>query len=236
MLDRIAAIPGVLGVSMDAEIGGDLLGIVATVPDHVGPLLRDTLGLNNVSVTGKGVTVAVIDSGISPSLDFGGRIKAFYDFTRGGIATAPYDDNGHGTHVAGLIGGNGLLSLGLYRGVAPSVSFVGLKVLTGSGGGSTSNLIAAVEFATANKAKLGIDIINLSLGHPPYEPAALDPLVQAVQAASKAGILVVSSAGNNGINKSDRPPRLRRHLVARQRALVAHGRLGARRRHEAAQR
>src|SRR4030095_9013892 len=111
-----------------------------------GLLLRDTLGLGNVSQTGKGVTVAVIDSGISPSLDFSGRIKAFYDFTQGGIATAPYDDNGHGTHVAGLMGGNGLLSLGLYRGVAPNVSFVGLKVLTGSGGGSTSNLIAAVEF------------------------------------------------------------------------------------------
>ena len=59
-----------------------------------------------------------------------------------------------------------------------------------------------MEFATANKAALGIDIINLSLGHPPYEPAALDPLVQAVQKASKAGILVVSSAGNNGINKT----------------------------------
>src|SRR6185503_1622624 len=146
MLDRIAAIPGVLGVSMDAEIGGDLLGVVATVPITSGTLLRDTLGLNNVSVTGKGVTVALIDSGISPSLDFSGRIKAFYDFTRGGIATAPYDDNGHGTHVAGLIGGTGLLSLGQYRGVAPNVSFVGLKVLTGAGGGSTSNLIAAVEF------------------------------------------------------------------------------------------
>jgi serine protease AprX len=172
------------------------------VPNTSGTLLRDTLGLNNVGVTGRGVTVALIDSGISPVLDLGGRIKAFYDFTRGGIATAPYDDNGHGTHVAGLIGGSGLTSLGLYRGVAPNVSFVGLKVLTAAGGGSTSNLIAAIEFATANKKALGIDVINLSLGHPPYEPAALDPLVQAVQGASRAGILVVSSAGNNGIKNS----------------------------------
>ena len=134
MLERIAAIPGVLGVSVDAEISSDLLeGLSAAVPNTTGTLLRDTLGLNNVSVTGKGVTVALIDSGIAPVLDLGGRIKAFYDFTRGGIATAPYDDNGHGTHVAGLIGGNGLTSLGLYRGVAPNVSFVGLKVLTASG-------------------------------------------------------------------------------------------------------
>ena len=112
LLDRIAAIRGVLGVSLDAEIGGDLLGIVATVPATTGTLLRDTLGVNNVGVTGKGVTVAVIDSGIAPVLDFGGRIKAFYDFTRGGIATTPYDDNGHGTHVAGLIGGSGASSGG----------------------------------------------------------------------------------------------------------------------------
>src|SRR5688500_7609019 len=203
MLERIGDIPGVLGVSIDAEINSDLLGVLPVpVPNTTGTLLRDTLGLGNANQTGQGVTVAVIDSGIAPLLDFGGRIKAFYDFTRDGIATAPYDDNGHGTHVAGLIGGSGLTSLGVYRGVAPNVSLIGLKVLTASGGGSTSNLIAAVEFATANKKALGIDIINMSLGHPPYEPAALDPLVQAVQAASKAGILVVSSAGNNGINKA----------------------------------
>ena len=174
--------------------------IVTTVPNTSGSLLRDTLGLANVDVDGKGVTVAVIDSGIAPSPISAGRIKAFYDFTRGGIATAPYDDNGHGTHVAGLIGGSGALSTGLYRGVAPNVSFVGLKVLNANGGGKTSDVIAALEFATANKAALGIDIINISLGHPPYEPAAHDPLVQAVQKASPAGILVVSSAGNNGIN------------------------------------
>src|SRR5687768_85997 len=59
MLQRISEIPGVFGVSMDAQIGGDLLGIVATVPTTTGLLLRDTLGLNNVGVTGKGVTVAV---------------------------------------------------------------------------------------------------------------------------------------------------------------------------------
>jgi serine protease AprX len=204
MLERIAAIPGVLGLSFDAEIGADLLGTVTTVPNTSGTLLRDTLGLNAVDVTGRGVTVALLDSGIAPMADFGYRIKAFYDFTRGGIATAPYDDHGHGTHVAGLIGGSGLSSFGVYRGVAPGVSFVGLKVLNAAGGGRTSDLIAAVEFATSHKAALGIDVINLSLGHPPYESAALDPLVQAVQHATQAGILVVSSAGNNGINKATR--------------------------------
>ena len=104
--------------------------------------------------------------------------------------------------MAGLIGGSGLLVRAPIVASLPACRLVGLKVLTANGGGSTSDLIAAIEFATANKAALGIDIINLSLGHPPYEPAALDPLVQAVQKASAAGILVVSSAGNNGVNKA----------------------------------
>ena len=92
------------------------------------------------------------------------------------------------------------MSGGQFRGVAPDVTFVGLKVLNGTGGGYTSDVIAALEFATINRASLGIDIINLSLGHPPFESASTDPLVQAVEAAVRAGIVVVASAGNNGRN------------------------------------
>ena len=173
MLERIAAIAGVLGVSIDADIRGEqLTTTTTTVPKTSGWLLRDTLGLGGVGVAGRGVTVAVIDSGIAPHADLASSIKAFYDFTRGGIATPPYDDYGHGTHVAGLIGGDGASSWGYYRGIAPAVSLIGMKVLRGDGSGSTSDLIAALEFATANKAALGIDIINLSLGHPIYEPAS----------------------------------------------------------------
>jgi subtilisin family serine protease len=99
--------------------------------------LRDTLGLPHTrtrdGVSGRGVGVAIIDSGLQPSDDFGTRISAFYDFTRGGIATAPFDDYGHGTHVAGLIGSSGRLSGGEFQGVAPDVHFVGLKVLMAKG-------------------------------------------------------------------------------------------------------
>ena len=77
---------------------------------------------------------------------------------------------------------------------------MGLKVLNGTGGGYTSDVIDAIEFATINRVSLGIDIINLSLGHPPFESASTDPLVQAVEAAVRAGIVVVASAGNNGRN------------------------------------
>src|SRR5258705_6874330 len=84
----------------------------------------------------------------------------------------------------------------MFRGYALSAHLIGLPVLYDNGMGSTSDVIAALEFATANREALGIDVINLSLGHPPYAPAASDPLVQAVEAASRAGIVVVVAAGN----------------------------------------
>jgi serine protease AprX len=162
--------------------------------------IRGTLNLVGVTHSaGYGIGVAVIDSGISPSRDFSGRITAFYDFVNGTVqSTQPLDEYGHGTHVAGLIGGDGSLSYKQYMGVAPKVRFIGMRVLDRRGAGFTSNVIAALELAVAQKNTLGIDLINLSLGHPIYEPVATDPLVRAVEAAVRAGIVVVASAGNYG--------------------------------------
>jgi serine protease AprX len=154
---------------------------------------------NSTTLTGNGVTVAVIDSGL---LEDGGgttRIKTTRDFTLGALNPAhiaPADVYGHGTHVAGLIGGNKTE----VEGVAPGVKFVSLRVLNSVGAGSTSHVINAIQWAIANKTAQGIDVLNLSLGHPVYEPAATDPLVQAVEAAARAGITVVVSAGNIGKN------------------------------------
>src|SRR6185436_6673217 len=86
-------------------------------------------------------------------------------------------------------------------GVAPGARLVGLKVLDSHGRGSTSDVLRAIEFAIANKALLRLNILNLSLGHPIYESAASDPLVQAVEHAVREGFVVVVSAGNFGINK-----------------------------------
>jgi serine protease AprX len=133
------------------------------------------------------VGVAVIDSGLEAGPEFGDRIAGFYDFTQDGRAASPSDDYGHGTHVAGLIAGSGDLSSGkVYRGVAPKARLVALKVLDQNGAGNTSDVISAIEFVTENKDRLGVDVINLSLGHPIYEPSATDPLVQAVEAAVRA--------------------------------------------------
>jgi serine protease AprX len=151
---------------------------------------------------GDSIGVAIIDSGISPSADFAGRITAFYDFTQGGIATTPVDPYGHGTHVAGIIGSSGESSShGEYRGVASTARLIGLRVLDENGAGQTSHVIQAIELAIAQRDALGIDVINLSLGHPIYEPAASDPLVRAVERAVDAGIIVVTSAGNYGYNR-----------------------------------
>ena len=148
-------------------------------------------------VTGKGVTVAIIDSGVQPSVDLpASRIRAFVDFV--GRKTTAYDDYGHGTHVAGIIAGNGYGSYGRYTGVAPAVSIVALKVLDGRGAGSTSNVLAALDWVLANYKLYNIRVVNLSLGHPVYAPIAQDPLVQAVEGLSKRGIVVVAAAGNFG--------------------------------------
>jgi serine protease AprX len=140
------------------------------------------------------IGIAIIDSGIQSGVDFDSRITAFYDFTYGDIrSSAPSDEYGHGTHVAGL-------AAGTYVGVAPGARLIGLKVLDANGQGTSDNVIRAIEFAVANKDLLGINILNLSLGHPIFESAATDPMVQAVEHASRAGLVVVLSAGNFGTN------------------------------------
>jgi subtilisin family serine protease len=206
----LESLPGIGSVSVDARIRSASLG---TSPPVGGPgnttttvltpnVLRTQLALTDADPKGDGIGIAIVDSGIAPVVDLADHITAFYDFTNGqpGVATAPVDGYGHGTHVAGLAAGSGGLSNGEYGGVAPHARLIGLRVLDNSGSGSTSDVIAAIEFATANKVALGIDVMNLSLGHPPFESAETDPLVQAVEAASRAGIVVVVSAGNAGVN------------------------------------
>ena len=192
--DELAAFEqddSVLSVSMDLPVAvGAATAPVAAATAPPATLLA-SLGLPSGGLTGKGVGVAIIDSGLAPSSDVGAF--AFYDFTNP-AAVQPYDDYGHGTHVAGLIASKSTA----YPGIAPKARLVSLKVLDAHGVALTRTVIDAIEFAIANRAALGIDVINLSLGHPILEPAATDPLVQAVEAAVRAGIVVVVAAGNVG--------------------------------------
>ena len=213
--------------------GGDTSG--PAVPPSV---LRETLGVGASRWTGRGVGVAVIDSGLEMSAEFTGRVTAFYDMTGGRtVATSPFDDYGHGTHVAGTIGGSGALSRSNdYRGLAPNVRLIVLKALDKNGAGYTSDVIRAIDFAVENRARLGISIINLSLGHPITQPAGADPLVQAVERASRAGVIVVVAAGNQGVNPTTGLTRLCRHHVAWQRAVGDHSWRRAHRQHRHSQR
>jgi serine protease AprX len=155
------------------------------------------------TVNGAGVGIAIVDSGIYPGADFAGRIKGFYDFTklnrfRQPTQPAPYDDLGHGTHIAGLIASSGAAPGYMFQGVAPNANLVVFKVLDKNGAGSTSSVIAAIEYIVTNRKTLGVQIINLSLGKPITAPAKFDPLVQAVEQASAKGLIVVVAAGNDG--------------------------------------
>ena len=187
--------------SDDADDDGGYRFTRKAAPALESATLRATLGFDSYAVTGLNVGVAVIDSGIAPLPAFGNRITAFYDFTDGGLRpVAPVDEYGHGTHVAGLIAANDEN----YMGAAPGARLIGLRVLDANGKGRTSDVIRAIEFAVANRHTFGIHVINLSLGHPVYAPAAHDPLVQAVESAVRAGLIVIASAGNFGTDESGR--------------------------------
>ena len=117
------------------------------------------------------------------------------------------DGYGHGTHVAGIIGANGDDSTGpsfarTFKGVAPNVNLINLKVLDQNGSGQEADVIEAIETAIVLKDTYNIRVINLSLGRPVFESYTLDPLCQAVEAAWKAGIVVVVAAGNTGRDNS----------------------------------
>jgi serine protease AprX len=108
------------------------------------------------------------------------------------------DLNGHGTHVAGILVGNGSHSSGQFTGVAPEAGLVSVRVLDGEGRGRTSDMLAGLQWILDHKDVYGIRVLNLSLGHPVYESTDVDPLVQAVESLWNAGIVVVCAAGNDG--------------------------------------
>ena len=181
----------------------------ATAADQVrageGGLL---LGLGSIpGVTGAGVTVAVVDTGISAHPALSGRVIANVSTIAGDPSTN--DAHGHGTHIAGIIAGNTTASKYVttrYRGgIAPDVKLVNVRVLGANGTGWTSDVIAGIEWVIQNRDKYKIRAINLSLGHPVTEPSTTDPLCIAVAKATAAGIVVIASAGNAGKDANGTP-------------------------------
>ena len=150
-------------------------------------------------ITGHGITVAVIDTGVDfTHPDLGGcfgagcKVSSGYDFVDGD--DIPDDVDGHGTHVAGIIAANGTL-----RGVAPAANIMAVKALNDDGYGFISDIIRAIEYAVDPDGDIttddGADVINLSLGG---VGSPNDPMATAVDAAVNAGVVVVAAAGNEG--------------------------------------
>ena len=176
---------------------------------------RVTVGadiVQNYGVTGAGIGIAVIDSGIATWHDdltnntskvypYGNqRVSKFVDFVNG--RALPYDDNGHGTHVAGIIAGNGYDSKGEKAGIAPGASIVALKVLDARGQGTISNIIGALNWVAANYKTYNIRVVNMSVGAGVYESYWTDPLTLAAKNVTDKGITIVAAAGNLGKNAS----------------------------------
>jgi serine protease AprX len=215
-ITTLAQDPDVRYISVDRKVRRKLANVAAAI---------GAPGVWRSGYTGNGIGVAVIDSGINPdsnlpaiaySEDFVspsddsndrlwllGRLSLPLLNKKG---TAP-DWYGHGHHIAGIIASNGFASRCLFctstlTGIAPSASLINLRVLDGMGEGNESDVISAIERAIELKNKYNIRVINLSLGRPVFESYQNDPLCQEVEAAWKAGIVVVVAAGNDGRDNS----------------------------------
>jgi len=143
------------------------------------------------------VTVAVLDSGIANHPDLQGRVAAFRDFVNG--RKMPYDDNGHGTHVCGILCGNGRMSEGNYCGVAPQISLVVGKVLNKKGEGNADHMLMGLKWLEEIKGKYNIRIINISVGIGELKEKAKERALQKqLEKLWEMGVTIVCAAGNKG--------------------------------------
>lgn len=142
--------------------------------------------------SGKNIRIAVLDTGMAPHPDLVRRRIRFLDFVSG--RQAMYDDNGHGTHVTGILCGNGK-----HMGMAPEADIVSLKVLDAKGNGDTRDVLKALEWVMHNHRVYGIRLLNFSVGFlPGADIREQKQILDAVEELWDSGVLVVAAAGNNG--------------------------------------
>lgn len=192
----LRTLPGVASVQPDAKVK---MYTNDSVPLIGAPEVWKRKDPGGNGADGKGVTVAVLDSGVDYSHpDLGGgfgaghKVVAGHDFVNGD--DDPMDDNGHGTHVAGIIAGKAAAKGGV-TGVAPGAALTAYKVMNANGEGTTSDIVAGIEAAIDPANPHRADVINLSIGG--YGDGS-DPLGLAATAATRAGVVVVAAAGNEG--------------------------------------
>ncbi len=200
-VDELARADGVRWISLDAGVSstddhGDGARDRSTdaQPRNVYPEAIGADQLWDEGDRGQGVGVAVVDTGIVNSRDFGdGRVVATLprDAERG-------DGYGHGSHVAGLIAGDGTRSDGRYEGVAPGANLINVRVGDDTGAATISDVISGLQLVLENQRRFNIRVVNLSLRVDVPQSYTTDPLDAAVEFLTFRGILVVAAAGNTG--------------------------------------
>ena len=205
----VAKAPGVHAVSLDAPIRTTGKVDPAALQTSYNQSIRSQVAWAD-GYTGKGVGVAVIDTGIAGDMpDF--RVSETDPTSRvianvvvNPAASSPKDTFGHGTHIAGLIAGNGTnrsasdAQRGRYAGAAPDANLIAVKVDDGEGNASILDVIDGLQFVVDKKDELGIRVVNLSLSNTVAESFRTDPLSAAVESAWLKGLVVVAAAGNRG--------------------------------------
>jgi serine protease AprX len=209
-LPALVSAPGVAAVTPDRRVhvqafspGSEPVGGVQSVY----PTVVRATDVWRAGDTGAGVTVAMVDTGVSSTVhDLEGRIVQITDDRTG--LSAPCvnlsgerncnDSYGHGTFVAGIIAGNGADSNGKWKGIAPSARILSVKIAGADGASDVSNVLAAMQWVVSFGPRYGVRVLNLSLGTDSAQHYAQDPLNYAVERAWAAGIAVVVSASNRG--------------------------------------
>ena len=157
-------------------------------------------------LTGKGIGIAIFDTGIGyhPDLcnnDSFSNLVAFYDTVSG--KKSPYDDNGHGPHIAGILAGNGKTCHNLFQGIAPGCHYLVIKVLNHRGEGNTENVLTGIQWLLRHHQEYKIRLVNISVGSSRGKNFGENsPLVQGVNRLWEAGLTVFTAAGNHGPSPS----------------------------------
>lgn len=151
--------------------------------------------------SGKNIKIAVLDTGIAGNHpDLQNKNIIFRDFLHG--KTSPYDDNGHGTHIAGILSGNGCMSNGEFCGMAPAADLIILKVLDEKGNGNTKDVLKALQWVKRNHKVYQIKLLNFSVGFlPGSQEIEQQKILDAIDELWDDGIMIVTAAGNNGPQK-----------------------------------
>lgn len=162
--------------------------------------VRNTIKIGSAhqkGFTGNGIGIAIVDTGLSPHPDYRDRIAGWYDAVN--RRRFPYDDSGHGSHVAGIAAGNGHASGGIYTGIAPEAHLIGVKVLNSKGNGTIADIMNGLEWILFNQKRFQIRIVNISIGaNDQKEYHEKSDFVQKVNELWDHGIVVTAAAGNKG--------------------------------------